>query len=155
MRVYTHALSVPMLCPRNLFILATPLVETSHKTQTALVLAHWCRQKVFAHVCVPCILATATIQGQRLFHSELPIVWLLFKGGVYLRAATIRGRHLFEEIGQVLDNNYSNCPTTNWSTHRLPVGFTFHISYANMSCDLICVAAVTLPCSTTLSISNW
>ena len=32
---------------------------------------------------VPRIVSAATIQGQRLFHSELLIVRLLFEGGVY------------------------------------------------------------------------
>ena len=38
---------------------------------------------VHIHVHVPCILPT--IREQRLFRSELPIVWLLFEGDVYLK----------------------------------------------------------------------
>ena len=34
-----------------------------------------------AHMCVLCILAAATIQGWCIFHLELPIVQLPFKGG--------------------------------------------------------------------------
>ena len=36
MRVYTHALSVPMLCPRNLFILAKPLALRKDKVHCYL-----------------------------------------------------------------------------------------------------------------------
>ena len=42
------------------------------------------------HVCVPCLLAAATIQGRRLFVQELRIVRLLFEGGDCSRAAFIR-----------------------------------------------------------------
>ena len=38
-----------------------------------------------AHVCVLCILAAATIRGWCLFHLELPIVQLPFKGGGRLK----------------------------------------------------------------------
>ena len=68
------------------------------------------------------LVAVATIQGRRLFHSELPIVRLLFEGGVYSKKygnspcyirtwaaiqgwclfhselPTVRGWRLFEEI---------------------------------------------------------
>ena len=36
-----------------------------------------------------CSFGAATIRGQRLFRSDLPIVWLLFEGGVYF-AQTFR-----------------------------------------------------------------
>ena len=39
---------------------------------------------------MPHIVAMATIQGRRLFRSELLIVRLLFEGGDYSRAASIR-----------------------------------------------------------------
>ena len=39
---------------------------------------------------VPHILAEATIREWHLFRLELPIVRLLFEGGNYLRAVTIR-----------------------------------------------------------------
>ena len=39
--------------------------------------------KNYSHTCVPHILVAPTIRGQRLFHSELPVVWLLFEGGIY------------------------------------------------------------------------
>ena len=42
-----------------------------------------CHQKLFAHVCMPHILAVATFRGWRLFCSELLIVRLLFEGGDY------------------------------------------------------------------------
>ena len=35
------------------------------------------------YVYLLCILALATIQGWHLFHSELPILWLLFASGNY------------------------------------------------------------------------
>ena len=39
-----------------------------------------------SHACVCVrILAVVTIRGRRLFHLELPIVRLLFKGSVYLK----------------------------------------------------------------------
>ena len=40
----------------------------------------------FAHV----LASAAFIRGRRLFHSAPPIVRHLFKGGVYLRVASIR-----------------------------------------------------------------
>ena len=46
-----------------------------------------------------CSQTMATIRGQHLFHSELLIVWRLFEGGGYSRAAAIRGRWLFEGGG--------------------------------------------------------
>ena len=56
-------------------------VEMSCTTQTVLALA--CIACI--HVHVPRILATATIWGWCLLHSELPIVRLLFEGGIYSR----------------------------------------------------------------------
>ena len=40
-------------------------------------------------VCRVLVLAMATIRGQCLFRSELPIVWLLCEGSDYSRAASI------------------------------------------------------------------
>ena len=51
---------------------------------------------ICTHAHVPCILAVASIRGWRLFHSELRIVWLLFKGGNYSWVASIQGWCLFE-----------------------------------------------------------
>ena len=54
-------------------------------TRTALVLIRWPSSEIIhIRVCVPRILLAGTIQGWRLFRSELPIVQLLFEGGVYL-----------------------------------------------------------------------
>ena len=39
---------------------------------------------------LPYILAAATIRGRRLFHSELPIMQLLFEGGVYSKKYSIK-----------------------------------------------------------------
>ena len=39
---------------------------------------------------LPHIIAMANIRGWHLFHSELLIVWLLFEGGDYSRAASIQ-----------------------------------------------------------------
>ena len=48
----------------------------------------WCQSTqsseiICTRVQMPRILAAATIRGRRLFCSELPIVQLLFEGGVY------------------------------------------------------------------------
>ena len=45
------------------------------------------------------LIAAATIRGLRLFHSTCPLVWPLFKGGVYSRVC------LFEEIQYILQVN--------------------------------------------------
>ena len=60
-------------------------VEMSHTTQTALALAWWPSSEITSiHVRVSLrILAVATIQWRHLLWSELPIVRLLFEGGVY------------------------------------------------------------------------
>ena len=94
-------------------------METSRKTQTALMLARCPPSEIICiRAWVRRTVAVATIQGWRLFysgflivrllfqggiffHSELLIVWLLFEGGVHLLrasdcAATIPGRRLFE-----------------------------------------------------------
>ena len=64
-------------------------VEMTHTTQMALALAWWpSSEMIHTCVCILCILAAATIQGQSLFYSELPIVRLL------LRAASIRSLHI-------------------------------------------------------------
>ena len=64
-------------------------VETSLRTQTALEIAQWVSVALISvRIRAPCILAAATIWGWRLFHSELPTVWLLFEGGDYSRAAS-------------------------------------------------------------------
>ena len=42
----------------------------------------------YFHICV--CAAAATIQGRRLFRSELLVVWLLFEGGDYSRVASIQ-----------------------------------------------------------------
>ena len=64
-------------------------VEMTHTTQMALALAWWpSSEMIHTCVCILRILAAATIQGQSLFCSELPIVRLL------LRAASIRSLHI-------------------------------------------------------------
>ena len=61
--------------------------------------AHWhgtarheascaCIVLVSTHIRAPLIPAAVTIGGQRLFHSELLIVWLLLEGGDYSRAVS-------------------------------------------------------------------
>ena len=47
-----------------------------------------CIVLVSTHVRAPCILAAVTLGGQRLFHSELLIVWLLLEGGDYASAVS-------------------------------------------------------------------
>ena len=75
----THSLS---------FLFST--VEMSCTTQTSIYLAQLpSSENIHTRVRVPCILAAATIWGWRLFCSKVLIVWLLFKGGNYLRAASI------------------------------------------------------------------
>ena len=64
---------------RSLSVLLSA-VETSLRTHAALEIAH----QTLAGFII-CVLVAATIQGWRLFHSELPIVQLLFEGGVYSR----------------------------------------------------------------------
>ena len=60
-------------------------------TQTVLALAWWLLSEIICtRVCVPRLVAAVTIQGQHLFRSELRIVRLLFEGGHYLRAVSIR-----------------------------------------------------------------
>ena len=62
-------------------------MRTTRTTQTVLPPACNCRQKSFAHVRMPRLLATATISERRLFRSRaLDYV------------ATIEGWRLFEEI---------------------------------------------------------
>ena len=67
---------------QNLSVLLSS-VETGLKTRTALEIAQ-CASAAIIGKCVRVlnILAMATIQGWRLFHSELPIVRLLFEGSV-------------------------------------------------------------------------
>ena len=57
--------------------------EKSHTTRTALVLV------ICICVCVQNIVATATIWGQCLVRSELLIVRLLLKGGVYSKKYSV------------------------------------------------------------------
>ena len=62
-------------------------------------LARWpSSETIHIHVHVLHIVTAATIQGRCLICSEPLIVRLLFKGGVYSRAVSIRGRRLFEKI---------------------------------------------------------
>ena len=69
----------------SVLLLAVAMTRT---TQTVLALAWWLLSEIICIcVCVPCLLATATIRGQRLFCSRA--------SGC---AATIRGRCLFKEI---------------------------------------------------------
>ena len=58
-------------------------VETSLRTWTPLEIAQWALVEVI-YTCIRALhkLATATVQGQCLFRLELPIVWLLFEGGI-------------------------------------------------------------------------
>ena len=51
-------------------------------------------------MCVSCILAAVTIQGQRLFHSELPIVRLLFESDDYLKKYVICHKHELATYGE-------------------------------------------------------
>jgi len=54
-------------------------MEMSHTTQTVLVLACWLSSAVICTcVHVSCSLATATIPWQRLLHTKLQVVRLLF-----------------------------------------------------------------------------
>ena len=49
-------------------------------------------QLLFTHdYIVDSLIAADTIRGQRLFRSTCTLVRLLFKGGVYLRAASFQG----------------------------------------------------------------
>ena len=74
-------------------------VETSLRTQTALEIAQWVSVALISvRIRAPCILAAATIWGWRLFHSELPIVWLLFEGGDYSRAASNRRNTVYNKF---------------------------------------------------------
>ena len=65
----------------------------------ALEIAQWVSAEIIS-TCVRalCILAMATLWGWCLFHSELPIVQLLFEGSNYLRVVTIQWWCLTEEI---------------------------------------------------------
>ena len=112
-------------------------------TRTTLELAWWPpSESIRTHLCVSCILATATIQGRHLFHSELSIVRLLFEGGVYLRAVTIWGWWLFEEI------QYPSCfhawqvghtCTYNNFSWRILTGRTeLNTTLFHMNCHYIC-----------------
>ena len=84
-------------------------VEQSHTTQTALPLA-------WLHTCVCCV---ATIQGWRLFCSELPIVRLLFEGGNW---------HLFQEVRYSLGDKYSS--TCRYIGHLLTLAtLIFNYTY--------------------------
>ena len=59
-------------------------MEMSRTTLTALVLARRPSSEItYIGMHVPHIPAAATIRGLHLFHSELPIMWLLFEGSVY------------------------------------------------------------------------
>ena len=73
------------------------LLETSHRTWRALEIAQGASAGIISRrVRALRILAMATIWGQRLFCSDLPIVRLLLEGSVYLRAVSIWGQRLFE-----------------------------------------------------------
>ena len=81
----THSLSVLL-----------SVVVTTRTTQTVLALAWWPSSKIICtHGHVLRLLAVATIQGQRLFRPRAALDCV----------ATIRGRHLFEEIRYM----YSGC----------------------------------------------
>ena len=59
-------------------------IETRRTTRMAPALFWWPPSEIIrTRVRVPRILAAATIWKRRLFRSELPILSLLFKGGVY------------------------------------------------------------------------
>ena len=69
----THSLSVLLSA-----------VEMNLRTRTALEIAQWALAAIIStHVCVPHVLATATVWGWCLFRLELPIVRLLFDGSNY------------------------------------------------------------------------
>ena len=71
-------------------------VESTHTTWIALTLAWWPLSEIIcACVHMPCIVATATIRGQRLFVQSFRFC------GYCLRETTIWQRHLFEEIWYV------------------------------------------------------
>ena len=78
-------------------------VEMSLRTCTILEIAQGALAAIISTrtLCAQCELATATIQGWHLFRSKLPVVRLLFEGGDYSRAVTIRGWRLIEEIWYV------------------------------------------------------
>ena len=87
------------------------VVEPSRTSQTALAnlvtSSEIVRNRVWNRVRVPCILAVATIRGQYLFCSELPIVHLLFEGGNYSRAASV------ENSSYLLVNRFKVCQFLN------------------------------------------
>ena len=61
-----------------------PAMEKNCTTWTALALVYWSLAEIISiRVCVPRILAVATVQELRLFRSELLVLWQLFEGGVY------------------------------------------------------------------------
>jgi len=74
------------------------VVEMSLRTCTILEIAQGALAAIISSrtLCAQCELAMATIQGWHSFHSKLPVVRLLFEGGDYSRAATIRGWCLIE-----------------------------------------------------------
>ena len=68
------------------------------------------QQHLFLCVCVPHLLAAATIRGRRSFRSKAyRIVRLLFEGSDYLRAVSIRGQRLLEEIRYYISLSPTSC----------------------------------------------
>ena len=64
-------------------------MEMGLRTRTALETAHWASARIIStRVCVPRVLTTGTIWGQRLFSSELLIVRLLFEGRCLIESAS-------------------------------------------------------------------
>ena len=93
------------------------LLSAVGTTQTALVLAWWLSLEIIRTcVCIPHLLAIATIRGWHLFHSELR--WC----GYYSRVVIIRGWRLIEEIRYI-----HMCMHTYMHSHahtHTPVSFT-------------------------------
>ena len=84
---------------RSLSVLLSA-VETSLRTRTALEIAQFAlAASISMRICALCTLAVATIhEVPFLFCLEFAIVRLLFEGGDYSRAVSIRGRCLIKEI---------------------------------------------------------
>ena len=92
-------------------------VEMSCTTWTALVLAHWPSSEIiYIRMCVPRIVAAATIWGQRLLRSEVMIMQLL----------RIWGQRLFEKIQYCLRPLNMHVFTLWWDALITPLFYSLH-----------------------------